>query len=111
MAESTGKDARGVLPVVVHWKGEALPAWRSTVYLSPRFSGEQTDALDKALDGVAAAGQPVIRWVLGRHSTGEAFMTLELATALAGLLIGVNPFDEPDDGRAKDRPRAPPAGR
>ena len=106
VAESTGKDARGVLPVVVHWKGEALPTWRSTVYLSPRLSGEQTDALDKALDGVAAAGHPVIRWAQGRHSTGEAFMTLELATALAGLLIGVNPFDEPDVVRAKDRARA-----
>ena len=65
VAESTGKDGRGVLPVVVHWKGGALPTWRSTVYLSPRFSGEQTDALDKALDGVAAAGHPVIRWRAG----------------------------------------------
>jgi hypothetical protein len=110
VAESTGKDGRGVLPVVVHWKGGALSAWRDTVFLSSRFSGEQTDALDKALDGVAAAGHPVIRWRLGRHSIGEAFMTLELATALAGLLIGVNPFDEPDVVRAKDRARAALAG-
>jgi len=61
VAESTGKDARGVLPVVLHWQGGALPAWRNTVHLSPRFSGEQTDALEQALDGVAAAGHPVIR--------------------------------------------------
>jgi glucose-6-phosphate isomerase len=110
VAESTGKDGRGVLPVVVHWKGGALPTWRNTVFLSPRFSGEHTEDLDKALDAVAAAGHPVIRWRLGRQSIGEAFMTLELATALAGLLIGVNPFDEPDVVRAKDRARAALAG-
>ncbi len=37
-------------------------------------------------------------------------MTLELATALAGMLLGVNPFDEPDVVRAKDRARAALAG-
>jgi transketolase len=110
VAESTGKDGRGFLPVVLQRPGEALPTWRSTVYLSPRFSGEETGALDEALKRVAAAGNPVVRWTLRRDSLGEAFMTLQLATALAGLLVGVNPFDEPDVVRAKERARAALAG-
>ncbi|HVN33058.1 MAG TPA: transketolase, partial [Thermoanaerobaculaceae bacterium] len=110
VAESTGKDGRGILPVVVHRRGGALPAWRSTVYFSPRFEGEGTGGLDQALESVAAAGNPVVRWTLRRGSLGEAFMTLELATALTGLLIGVNPFDEPDVVGAKDRARAALAG-
>jgi hypothetical protein len=109
VAESTGKDGRGILPVVVH-RGEALPAWRSTVFFSPRFAGEDTGGLDQALESLAAAGSPVVRWTLRRGSLGEAFMTLELATALTGLLIGVNPFDEPDVVGAKDRARAALAG-
>lgn len=110
VAESTGKEGRGILPVVMRHPGEPLSPWKGTVYLSPRFSGEEAGALDETLKGVAAAGHPVVRWTLRRDSLGEAFLTLELATALAGMLLGVNPFDEPDVVRAKDRARAALAG-
>ncbi|OYW03124.1 MAG: hypothetical protein B7Z61_10960, partial [Acidobacteria bacterium 37-71-11] len=80
-----------------------------TVFLSPRLAGEDTTALDRALDGVAATNL-VARWRLAPDGLGEAFVTLELATALAGYLLGVNPFDEPDVVRAKDKARAALAG-
>ena len=105
VAESTGKDGRGILPLVLDRPPAAAEAWPGTVFLSPRLAGEDTTALDRALDGVAATN-PVVRWRLAPEVLGEAFVTLELATALAGYLLGVNPFDEPDVVRVKERTRA-----
>ncbi len=105
VAESTGKDGRGILPVVLDGPPRAGSAWPGTVFLSPRRAGEDTAELDRALDE-AAATDPVARWRLAADGLGEAFVTLELATALAGFLIGVDPFDEPDVVRAKERARA-----
>ena len=105
-AESTGKDGRGILPVVLRRPSGRRSSWPGTLYLSPRYADEDTGPLDEALRQVEAAGHPVVRWPLRRDALGEAFVTLELATALTGLMIGVNPFDEPDVLRAKDRARA-----
>ena len=55
VAESTGKQGRGVLPVVWDGSPEALGPWPVTVYLSPRFHGEDTSALDAALEEVAVS--------------------------------------------------------
>ncbi len=110
VAESTGKQGRGILPVVVADPAAIGARWPGTVVLSPRFEGEDVSALDAALDAVRAAGHPVVRWRLRRDGLGEAFVVLEIATALAGLLLGVNPFDEPDVVLAKDRARSALAG-
>ena len=106
VAESTGKDGRGILPVICERPPAPGDAWSNTLYLSPRFADEDTSALDTALDALAAAGHPVVRWRLGRDGLGEAFAVLEMATAVVGLLLGVNPFDEPDVVRAKERAKA-----
>ncbi len=106
VAESTGKDGKGILPVIVSRVPDPAAAWPHTLWLSPRFADEETAALDEALDSLATAGYPVLRWRLRRDALGEAFAVLELATAVAGLLLGVNPFDEPDVVRAKERARA-----
>jgi transketolase len=106
VAESTGKEGRGILPVVLAQPPAADQGWPDTVYLSPRFADEDTTALDLALDGLAQSGHPVARWRLRRDGLGEAFAVFEIATALAGFLLGMNPFDEPDVVRAKDCARA-----
>ncbi|MBI4915146.1 MAG: transketolase [Acidobacteria bacterium] len=106
VAESTGKDGKGILPVIVSRVPEPAAAWPHTLWLSPRFTDEETGSLDAALDALANTGHPVLRWRLRRDSLGEAFAVLELATAVTGLLLGVNPFDEPDVVRAKERARA-----
>jgi len=110
VAESTGKRGRGILPVVLGQAPAPDQAWPGAVVLSPRFADEDTATLDTALDAVRAAGQPVVRWWLRRDGLGEAFAVLEIATALTGFLLAVNPFDEPDVVRAKDRARAALAG-
>jgi hypothetical protein len=103
VAESTGKEGRGVLPIPLPEPPSPDQALPLTVFYSPRFTGESTGALDAALDRLAAAGHPVLRCELPNGDLGHAFTVLELATALLGFLLGVNPFDEPNVARAKQR--------
>jgi transketolase len=105
VAESTGKEGKGILPVVLADPASVV-AWPDTLYLSPRLAGEAVDELDAALDEVLRSGHPVVRWRLREDDIGEALAVLEMATAVTGLLLGVNPFDEPDVMRAKERARA-----
>src|SRR5260221_4933083 len=101
VAESTGKSGRGILPV----DGEALA--EPSVYGSDRVfvatsTGTMPAPTARALDALAAAGHPVIRWSLGAlEEVGAAFLRWEIATAAAGAIIDVNPFDEPNVAEAK----------
>ncbi|MDI9620693.1 MAG: hypothetical protein QM379_02325 [Acidobacteriota bacterium] len=105
VAESTGKERHGILPVIVA-DPSRMEAWPHTLALSPRFADEDVTALDTGLERLIATGVPVVRWTLGRHQLAQLFVGLELATAIAGWLLGVNPFDEPDVVRAKEQARA-----
>jgi transaldolase / glucose-6-phosphate isomerase len=109
VAESTGKDGTGVVPVV----GEPLGV--PGVYGVDRLfvvltDGDENDDVDGGLareqaaqlDGLAAAGHPV--WVLpfqGLEDLGAQVMLWEVATALCGSLLEIQPFDQPDVAAAK----------
>ncbi len=104
IAESTGKEGAGILPVV----GEALGAPsvygddRLFVYL--KLAGDCT--YDSAVEALEAAGQPIVRYELAdRYDLGGQMFLWELATAVAGHLLGINPFDQPDVESAKVRAR------
>jgi hypothetical protein len=93
VAESTGKQGRAIVPI----EGEALVA--------PARAGEDRlfVALDptpeqaRGLDALAAAGQPVVVLEIGeRLALGAEFFRWEIATAIAGAVLGINPFDQPD---------------
>jgi transaldolase / glucose-6-phosphate isomerase len=89
VAESTGKEGRGIVPV----DGEP-PAPMRTV---------GPDRLFLSLDG-RPPGEPWARVPLeGPADLGAAFFVLEFATAVAGHVLGINPFDQPDVQAAKDR--------
>jgi hypothetical protein len=97
IAESTGKQGKGIIPV----DGEApgLPqeygADRLFVYL--RLEGAAEAAHDAAVARLEEAGQPVVRLHLtDRYNLGQEFFRWEIATAVAGSLLGINPFDQPD---------------
>jgi transaldolase/glucose-6-phosphate isomerase len=104
VAESTGKEGKGILPVV----GEPLgPPHvygddRLFVYLrlddGEFFAGEQ----DAAVQALEDAGHPVVRLRL-RDLTdlGEQFFLWEMATAVAGYRLGINPFNQPNVEAAK----------
>ena len=97
VAESTGKQGKGIIPV----DGESLvgPAAygndRVFVYLS--LAGESDSAQEEAIAQLEQAEVPVIRVTLDDpYSLGQEFFRWELATAVAGAVMDVNPFDQPD---------------
>jgi hypothetical protein len=104
VAESTGKHGKGSLPIVDEALG-APPEYgddRSFVSIST-----DRDAPDTArLDALEAAGHPVLRLSTRIAGLGAEFFRWEFATALAGAILAINPFDEPNVAEAKDKTKA-----
>jgi glucose-6-phosphate isomerase len=109
LAESTGKDGTGVVPVVGEPLGEPAQYGDDRLFVSL----STTDAVAPAttsevetrgrLDALAAAGHPVVVLPFGGTfaDLGAQVLLWELATALAGALLGIHPFDQPDVAAAK----------
>lgn len=100
IAESTGKEGRGILPVV----GE--PVGAPDAYSDDRLFVYLRLAEDGTLDGTVAAlteaGHPVVTLHLNdRYDIGGQFFLWEIATAVAGARIDINPFDQPNVESAK----------
>ena len=104
VAESTGKHGKGALPVVDE------PLGRPGEYGDDRCFvaiATERDAPDRAmLDALEDAGHPVLRLSTRVDGLGAEFFRWEFATAIAGALIGVNPFDEPNVTEAKEKTKA-----
>jgi glucose-6-phosphate isomerase len=103
VAESTGKEGRGILPV----EGEAVGdpgvygTDRAFVYL--RLETSSGRDLDAKVEALERAGHPVVRIGLqDRYDLGAEFFRWEFATAVAGAVISVNPFDQPNVQESKD---------
>jgi glucose-6-phosphate isomerase len=100
LAESTGKQGRGLIPV----DREPLPEanlkqvyGRDRVFIHIKFAGDRDVEIEDAIATLEAAKQPVIRIVLpDLQDLGQTFFQLEMATAVAGSIIGIDPFDQPD---------------
>jgi transaldolase / glucose-6-phosphate isomerase len=106
LAESTGKNGKGLIPI----DGEPLGApdiyGNDRVFVSMQLSGEEDNAQKAALAALEHAGQPVVRIVLTeRYHIAQQFFHWELATAVAGAILGINPFDQPDVEASKDLTR------
>jgi glucose-6-phosphate isomerase len=90
VAESTGKQGKGVVPIT----GE------------PASAVMGSDRLFVCIGAVAAPDAPAIRWEMrDPHAIGAEFLRWEVATAAAGVLMEINPFDEPNVQQAKDATR------
>ena len=103
VAESTGKDATGIIPIADEGPGppEAYGADRCFVYLF--CVGDADEAQAATVDALAAAGQPVIRLRLSEPADLAAEMfRAEVAVAMAGSVLGIHPFDQPDVQLAKE---------
>jgi transaldolase/glucose-6-phosphate isomerase len=102
VAESTGKEGKGLIPVDGETVGrpEVYGQDRLFVYvrLTPGASAEQ----DNAVAALEKAGQPVVRINLAdRLDLGQEFFRWEIATAVAGSILGINAFNQPDVEAAK----------
>jgi glucose-6-phosphate isomerase len=102
VAESTGKQGKGVVPILGDVPGMTFGSDRVVVAMH-RTGGDQRARL---LEPVASAGVPVFEIdVRDEMAIGAEFLRWEIATATAGLLMGINPFDEPNVSQAKEATR------
>jgi transaldolase/glucose-6-phosphate isomerase len=106
IAESTGKDGKGLIPI----DGEPLddPALygKDRFFIDIRTEGEDDATHDGKLAALEAAGHPVVRIVMKSiDHIGQEFFRFEMATAVAGAVLGINPFNQPDVEDAKIKTR------
>ncbi|MFN0152170.1 MAG: bifunctional transaldolase/phosoglucose isomerase [bacterium] len=97
IAESTGKHGAGIIPVDREALGDARDYGSDRVFAYLRLAGAADAAQDRAADALERAGQPVIRIALrDAYDLGAEFFRWEIATAVAGAILQINPFDQPD---------------
>ena len=97
LAESTGKIGKGLIPVDQEALGAPEVYGTDRVFVYPRLETGADAKQDAALDALQAAGHPVIRIGLsGAYDLGQEFFRWEIATAVAGSIIGINAFNQPD---------------
>jgi transaldolase / glucose-6-phosphate isomerase len=103
VAESTGKHGTGILPVADEPPGEPEVYGEDRVFAYlPDLSAPDT-ALGAAVGALADAGHPVVTIpTRGRADLGRVFLVSELAVAVAGWGLEINPFDQPNVQQAKD---------
>jgi hypothetical protein len=103
IAESTGKQGKGILPVADEPLGEPGVYGDDRVFVYLQNADEPDEELDKKMKELAGSGQPVI--TLGTHGPadlGRVFFFAEFAVAVTGWVLGINPFDQPNVQEAKD---------
>jgi transaldolase/glucose-6-phosphate isomerase len=104
IAESTGKEGKGILPVVGEPLGPPSVYDDDRLFIHLRLEGDDASnrTHDAALQALEDAGHPVVRLRLrDLYDLGEQFFLWEMATAVAGYRLGINPFDQPNVEAAK----------
>jgi transaldolase/glucose-6-phosphate isomerase len=104
VAESTGKHGKGALPVVDEPLGTPAEYGSDRCFVAISTDRDAPDAA--RLDALEAAGHPVLRLSTRLAGLGAEFFRWEFATAIAGAVLGINPFDEPNVAEAKDKTKA-----
>jgi transaldolase/glucose-6-phosphate isomerase len=106
LAESTGKLGKGLIPVDAEPLGPPEVYGKDRVFAYIRLTNEPEAAQDEAISKLERAGHPVVRIAVSdRHHIGQEFFRWEFATAVAGSLLGINPFDQPDVEASKVKTR------
>jgi RpiB/LacA/LacB family sugar-phosphate isomerase len=102
LAESLGKNGRGLVPVCGEGLGAQDLYGPDRVFIAMTL-GDEADGFRPALDALEAAGHPVVRIALKELlDLGAEFYRWEIATATAGAILEVNPFDEPNVQESKE---------
>jgi transaldolase/glucose-6-phosphate isomerase len=102
LAESTGKNGKGVVPVDREPLAEPGVYGDDRLFVYLRLATDDDAGQDAKVAALERAGQPVVRIVLEDvYDLGGEFFRWEFATAVAGSIIGIDPFDQPDVEDAK----------
>ncbi len=97
IAESTGKQGKGLVPVAEERPGPAEVYGTDRVFVYVREKSSATPEQDASVNALQEAGHPVVRISLEEPmDLGQEFFRWEIATAVAGSILGINPFNQPD---------------
>lgn len=106
LAESTGKQGRGIVPVDLEPTGDPVAYGDDRLFVHLHLAGDDDDELASQLATLEEAGLPVVRiTVADRERIGQELFRWEVATAVACAIIGIDPFDQPDVEAAKVKTR------
>jgi len=104
-AESTGKNGKGLIPIDGEPLGVPGVYGDDRFFISLTLDGEDAGPAAK-LKALESAGHPIIRIAQeSKGNIGQEFFRFEIATAVAGAVIGINPFDQPDVEASKIKTR------
>jgi transaldolase / glucose-6-phosphate isomerase len=102
IAESTGKQGKGIIPIDGEQPGAPDVYGDDRVFVQLRSASAPDAGADAQADRLERAGHPVVRIVWAdRYSLGGEFFRWEFATAVMGAVLGINPFDQPDVEESK----------
>ncbi|HRC42984.1 MAG TPA: glucose-6-phosphate isomerase [Nitrospira sp.] len=103
LAESTGKEGTGIVPVAGEPLASPTAYGADRLFVALRLKGDRNAALDRSIITLQRAGHPVFRLNLAdRYDLGGEFFRWEFATAVAGQALGIHPFDQPNVQESKD---------
>jgi len=106
IAESTGKEGKGLIPIDGEPLADPEAYGNDRFFIDIRTEGEGDAAHEEKLAALEAAGHPVVRIVMQSiDHVGQEFFRFEMATAVAGSILGINPFNQPDVEDAKIKTR------
>jgi transaldolase / glucose-6-phosphate isomerase len=104
IAESTGKEGKGIVPIEGEPVGDPKAYGADRLFVHVRMANDPDSPAVKKLE---KAGQPVVTLVLrDKLDLGGEFMRWEIATAIAGSVLGIDPFDQPNVQESKDNTKA-----
>ncbi len=103
IAESTGKDSTGIVPVTGEPLVDISHYCDDRFFVSLQLESEDSPELEAAKSQLESAGHPVVGYTLeDLHDLGGEFYRWEIATAVAGHIMGIQPFNQPNVQQAKD---------
>jgi transaldolase/glucose-6-phosphate isomerase len=105
-AESTGKNGKGFIPIDREPLATPVVYGDDRVFIDLRLGEAPDPEHEHKLAALQKAGHPVIRIALNTiDNIGQEFFRFEIATAIAGSVLGINPFDQPDVEASKIKTR------
>ena len=106
LAESTGKDGKGLIPVEGESVGPPGVYGEDRLFLHLRLDSTRDREQEQAVRNLKRSGRPLVQISMAdRYNLGQEVFRWEMATAVAGSILGINPFDQPDVEASKTATR------
>ena len=102
LAESTGKEGRGLIPINGELLGNPEVYGSDRVFIHMYLAADDHEADDKKIQALEEAGHPIVRInVANKIALGSEYYRWEIAAAIAGSIMGINAFDQPNVEESK----------